>query len=992
MALGSPSDERHVLPIARLIDASFKDNYKKVYEENTNTLDPSNISIDLSANDVDPLKFVLPIKLTCAKNQDRELYNALKIYCQSEEYQMYGSSWPTEAADSLSLDSLLDWDFDNDEKDIQPNSPYTPNELLVVTEKTIYINGCDDRFHFEKATILDAIIIPHHDNLEQNDTCLLALDSGDIYSMHFAHDAKLDSSIIEPVCIWRSSSCISNFNARFIISKDNTIGLVTNLSLINIIKLHRKEPVFFKVEYNILLKPDFLFHTVNWYGSTLAYLNKGNNSIHLIKYNSNRAKSIVDYKLPNDDINNSADNFFLLDDDKFLSVNQETEKSHLHIAQEEKETIQYLDITLFVQLYPHLNADLEQLIDKRLSASHLLVLSKHIVLILAITPENHIVAAFLTKLSITIDAASISHFTADAYLHLIVDSTKEIHEYKIDISDIKFHPIQNFALQSIPLLHNITNERFILEGYQPILKTFHHTDSIYLQSESKLYRINRKPEHLRHLQQLSWLPNFHIFDDIKLIDLHQQPITKSHIGPIRIDKSSDSHQFIIIGISTSAKNEAFYLELHKNRLTTFSSIDHLLPTEHIPAKQFFLAAFLHSFFILVTPNLIYLNNFHDKIELPSSFKIQNCLLLPNSHSTCPTILLWNVSHLQLLSFPDNSSSTKETPIHLPPDNYCNVFIYHNSSIIVASTTKYYIYDLASMKNVAQFTLSQPFINTTHSTLMQSADPDRPLTVFSPTSPPFQSLLQISLSTCLHYSPGSIHLHNSIKNHSLRLTMPLSSNISSSNSLLSIAAATPVAATSFSTSSGARQAFFFLLYDTGLCIAKLLPAPPKSGFSLPFQPLIPLLPSGFLNSDASLFYQLSSSRVLSTSVSLSLTAPSTILSASLVATNLHAIFSYHSLSHSIFISLLRLKNSGDCVLFELSRIQTIKFPAGSIPIPVLEANSGVFHVFNVDGTFFVYALVRTPAVPATEQWSCVEWCKTDEKVVPGLIPMVPFKPT
>lgn len=530
---------------------------------------------DFTESDVRTFLKVVPIRLHAKEKQRDELFLSLQQHCLSKEYNGYGDGWPIEVDDSLGLDSLLDWDFDIEEQDNKQDviQTYSNNQLIVVTSRTIHINNKSEKYSFPHE-IVDVISIPNRQSIEANDTCLVCLKSGDIYSMYFEYKADMESFDISCPCIWKVKYPAPNFRGRFIYSrKSDSIGLVTSMNLTSIIKLHRRHRTFFRIEFNVLLRPNSLFESVTWQDSSLIYLTKINNSWYSMeKVIDGSRDTVIHCEIPAVE----DDKPILLDKDTVLNTNDERKTCNIYSGGDYVH-LKYNKITFVCEL-TEIYLRLFSTIKESIKMCQLLVIELHAVIFCFMTETNKILIAPLTRFALEVNDIAVD-ITTDNRLCIYVNSRGVLLKYIFDVSNLITYQIEKeWSWHHILLLDKVLSEEFFFEGYQEIINVYDYHETYFLQSKDKLYELDAINPQSKKAEEITWIPEFKVFQDFKVINLHSSWTNTKEFGPITIDQSiSHSHQYIILGLSNVCQNEAYYLEIKNNIVQKFQVLDDLLP-------------------------------------------------------------------------------------------------------------------------------------------------------------------------------------------------------------------------------------------------------------------------------------------------------------------------------------------------------------------------------------------------------------------------------
>ncbi|BAO38166.1 glycoside hydrolase [Kluyveromyces marxianus] len=608
--------------VLELLRKPFKQRLR--YEEATKqALEELSYSKDkeLARRNVFPLLKVLPIRLIKSDNKRSDMFHSLRQYCKTNKHKSYGEEWPTELADSMGLDSLLDWDFDTDAHEDTNGSTranYKPTETLIITERTVAVQGYQHIFT-TNCRIIDAIVIPNQNQTNKNDTCLICLSTGEIISLDFCYSWESAIYNIECVCTGGNPNPSSvKLEARFIYSsEDDTVMLVTSLLVMCVVALHKRERTFFKPEFNVLLQIGCDVSSSTWQAGKLLYMVK-------------RASEAMDCVLIEQDVLrfgpfeeiltisdvHDSDKLVILERDNVLQINAVSKMGSIISGGLQRTFVGALDVKFSKEVDVHIH-DLGRVFNEPLKKAHLLVLENSVVVLcMATDTTNKIISFVVTRLPIPIDDITIEQLDTNDLATFLVVSRAEVYRYTIDFHEAiaKEMTSENDSVLADEMpLANVTNVFKMTEGYEDIEDIFRFKDMVLLRSKNKTYHLPRAPNRpVVHMDQLAFFTEFQAFHEVKVYNLKQQEdgvssVQENKFGPIPIrHEDPQVEQYILVGLSFFCSAEAYYVEVVNNEQVEFQIIDDLLPETQERMIEF---GIIDGKFISVTETAVYVNDF-----------------------------------------------------------------------------------------------------------------------------------------------------------------------------------------------------------------------------------------------------------------------------------------------------------------------------------------------------------------------------------------------
>lgn len=608
--------------VLELLRKPFKQRLR--YEEATKqALEELSYSKDkeLARRNVFPLLKVLPIRLIKSDNKRSDMFHSLRQYCKTNKHKSYGEEWPTELADSMGLDSLLDWDFDTDAHEDTNGSTranYKPTETLIITERTVAVQGYQHIFT-TNCRIIDAIVIPNQNQTNKNDTCLICLSTGEIISLDFCYSWESAIYNIECVCTGGNPNPSSvKLEARFIYSsEDDTVMLVTSLLVMCVVALHKRERTFFKPEFNVLLQIGCDVSSSTWQAGKLLYMVKRASEAMdcvLIEQDVLRFGSFEEI-LTISDVHDS-DKLVILERDNVLQINAVSKMGSIISGGLQRTFVGALDVKFSKEVDVHIH-DLGRVFNEPLKKAHLLVLENSVVVLcMATDTTNKIISFVVTRLPIPIDDITIEQLDTNDLATFLVVSRAEVYRYTIDFHEAiaKEMTSENDSVLADEMpLANVTNVFKMTEGYEDIEDIFRFKDMVLLRSKNKTYHLPRAPNRpMVHMDQLAFFTEFQAFHEVKVYNLKQQEdgvssVQENKFGPIPIrHEDPQVEQYILVGLSFFCSAEAYYVEVVNNEQVEFQIIDDLLPETQERMIEF---GIIDGKFISVTETAVYVNDF-----------------------------------------------------------------------------------------------------------------------------------------------------------------------------------------------------------------------------------------------------------------------------------------------------------------------------------------------------------------------------------------------
>ncbi|QGN13656.1 glycoside hydrolase [Kluyveromyces marxianus] len=549
------------------------------------------------------------------------MFHSLRQYCKTNKHKSYGEEWPTELADSMGLDSLLDWDFDTDAHEDTNGSTranYKPTETLIITERTVAVQGYQHIFT-TNCRIIDAIVIPNQNQTNKNDTCLICLSTGEIISLDFCYSWESAIYNIECVCTGGNPNPSSvKLEARFIYSsEDDTVMLVTSLLVMCVVALHKRERTFFKPEFNVLLQIGCDVSSSTWQAGKLLYMVK-------------RASEAMDCVLIEQDVLrfgpfeeiltisdvHDSDKLVILERDNVLQINAVSKMGSIISGGLQRTFVGALDVKFSKEVDVHIH-DLGRVFNEPLKKAHLLVLENSVVVLcMATDTTNKIISFVVTRLPIPIDDITIEQLDTNDLATFLVVSRAEVYRYTIDFHEAiaKEMTSENDSVLADEMpLANVTNVFKMTEGYEDIEDIFRFKDMVLLRSKNKTYHLPRAPNRpMVHMDQLAFFTEFQAFHEVKVYNLKQQEdgvssVQENKFGPIPIrHEDPQVEQYILVGLSFFCSAEAYYVEVVNNEQVEFQIIDDLLPETQERMIEF---GIIDGKFISVTETAVYVNDF-----------------------------------------------------------------------------------------------------------------------------------------------------------------------------------------------------------------------------------------------------------------------------------------------------------------------------------------------------------------------------------------------
>lgn len=615
----------------------------------------------LDRKHVFPLLKVMPIRLFTTDIERSEMFESLKQYCQTERYNKFGADWPNELADSMGLDSLLDWDFDMEQIDDTASIPeYSPNHLLILTERTIHVLGSDAKF-LAPNRIVDALVIPNQKCSDKNDTCILCLASGEIYSMDFHYHQTAEKYDIELVCSYKLDNVPPKFTAKLTYSSTNDlIGFVTSMHLMCVLSLHKRERAFFKLDFNVLLQLGCDIDTITWQSGKLLYIDYfKKNHVRVVEQDV-QGYGFFECNFIINDVKDE-DKILLLDRDNVLLVEGSMKKANIVSAGTEKIDVGSLDL-VFASSADIIDYSLFKVIEEPFKSVNFLILNNWVILLSLVTDSNKVLVSELTRLAIPIDGLILERVVGYNEIAILVLSRGEVIRYTVDLNDITFQDtgINKLAIKpTVMLLNNILDEQWVFEGYEKIDHIYKYEHSTLLHSKNKLYDIPAKSADIQiTFDLITFMSEFKVFHDVRVIDLKCAVSGSFQFGSISI-RSDDPEvqQYVLIGISSICAPESYYLEIVKGEQIKFQLIDDLLPETEDTFIEFFT---VRGTFLSITANNLYINDLEDIKQLPLPFSIKGAksICIPKDIFS---ILIWNEDEISITDWKSGTTTSINIP-------------------------------------------------------------------------------------------------------------------------------------------------------------------------------------------------------------------------------------------------------------------------------------------------------------------------------------------
>lgn len=576
---------------------------------------------ELARRNVFPLLKVLPIRLIKSDNKRSDMFHSLRQYCKTDKHKSYGEEWPTELADSMGLDSLLDWDFDTDAHEDTNGSTranYKPTETLIITERTVAVQGYQHIFT-TNCRIIDAIVIPNQNQTNKNDTCLVCLSTGEIISLDFCYSWESAIYNIEYVCTGGNPNPSNvKLEARFIYSsEDDTVMLVTSLLVMCVVALHKRERTFFKPEFNVLLQIGCDVSSSTWQAGKLLYMvKKASEAMDCVLIEQDVLRfGPFEETLTINDVHDS-DKLVILERDNVLQINAVSKMGSIISGGLQRTFVGALDVKFSKEVDVHIH-DLGRVFNEPLEKAHLLVLENSVVVLcMATDTSNKIISFVITRLLIPIDDITIEQLDTNDLATFLVVSRAEVYRYTIDFHEAiakEMTSENDSVLADEMLLANVTNVFKMTEGYEDIEDIFRFKDMVLLRSKNKTYHLPRAPNRpVVHMDQLAFFTEFQAFHEVKVYNLKQQEddvtsVQEKKFGPIPIrHEDPQVEQYILVGLSFFCSAEAYYVEVVNNEQVEFQIIDDLLPETQERMIEF---GIIDGKFISVTETAVYVNDF-----------------------------------------------------------------------------------------------------------------------------------------------------------------------------------------------------------------------------------------------------------------------------------------------------------------------------------------------------------------------------------------------
>lgn len=576
---------------------------------------------ELTRRNVFPLLKVLPIRLIKSDNKRSDMFHSLRQYCKTDKHKSYGEEWPTELADSMGLDSLLDWDFDTDAHEDTNGSTranYKPTETLIITERTVAVQGYQHIFT-TNCRIIDAIVIPNQNQTNKNDTCLVCLSTGEIISLDFCYSWESAIYNIECVCTGGNPNPSNvKLEARFIYSsEDDAVMLVTSLLVMCVVALHKRERTFFKPEFNVLLQIGCDVSSSTWQAGKLLYMvKKASEAMDCVLIEQDVLRfGPFEETLTINDVHDS-DKLVILERDNILQINAVSKMGSIISGGLQRTFVGALDVKFSKEVDVHIH-DFGRVFNEPLKKAHLLVLENSVVVLcMATDTSNKIISFVITRLPIPIDDITIEQLDTNDLATFLVVSRAEVYRYTIDFHEAiakEMTSENDSVLSEEMLLANVTNVLKMTESYEDIEDIFRFKDMVLLRSKNKTYHLPREPNRpVVHMDQLAFFTEFQAFHEVKVYNLKQQEddvtsVQEKKFGPIPIrHEYPQVEQYILVGLSFFCSAEAYYVEVVNNEQVEFQIIDDLLPETQERMIEF---GIIDGKFISVTETAVYVNDF-----------------------------------------------------------------------------------------------------------------------------------------------------------------------------------------------------------------------------------------------------------------------------------------------------------------------------------------------------------------------------------------------
>ncbi|CDO92002.1 unnamed protein product [Kluyveromyces dobzhanskii CBS 2104] len=594
---------------------------------------------------------VLPIRLLESDVRRSDLFQSIKRYCKTERYNEYGADWPTELADSMGLDSLLDWDFDIEQTDNAESSTcYTPNQLLMITERTVSVMGFDTVLT-TPSTIIDAIVVPNQTYTDRNDTCLLCLITGEVYSLDFCYSEEIEKYNIELTCTWKVSEKPANFDASFTYSRQNdVVGLaIPSVHIMCVLSLHKRERTFFKLQVNVLLQLGCDIETITWQCGNILYIDYHMNGHARVIEQDVQKYGFFDCNFIINDVT-SGDRLILLDRDNVIQIDKDTREAVLVSGGGAKSEIGYLDLA-FRSSAGIVDHHLLKVLDEPLKTFDFMIMKNSMISLTIVTDSNKVLVSEITRLPIPIDGLVLERVIHENELTVLILSRGEVIRYVVDLNELTFREATIYQLSKTPvvmLMQNVIDEEWITEGYEKIDCFYPFRDSIILHSKHKLYDIPSKTsDPCNSFDIISFLSELQAFQEVKIVNLKNAYEGNGLFGSIAIRNDDFTvQQYVLVGISSLCTAQSYYLELRKDELANFQLIDDLLPDSEDTFIEF---AAIAGNFLSITENILYVNDLQGIQLFRFPFPIKGAQLTHAAMGSTK-IIIWNEDNVSLMEW------------------------------------------------------------------------------------------------------------------------------------------------------------------------------------------------------------------------------------------------------------------------------------------------------------------------------------------------------